>query len=303
MPSYNIFKKPEKLKELYTKPDDIHSEPIANFPLPYYEYFLQEINRLNVKIITYRDIFEESNDRNYKKHYAKEYLSWTKQHSDSQNTYLLIQHDVDNHPFFTKRMVAMEAYYGIRSNIFLFTERYTQNGPDPAYVIDHDFFRQAQDHGFVIGYHQNAFALSGFDMDKAVRRYRDDVHQLRQIYDIQFVVPHGGAGIEKNGKKVCNVDVPMPEEFKGNLRWVFNRYGVKFDKRWSDGGLRKTRDQKRIQSFDLVNHFLHSLKQGTRNFCLVHPQRWGYNVDTQQNPLLSREKWYQDICANIDVEL
>jgi hypothetical protein len=297
MTKKDIFNKPEELKKLWARPEDVTTEPISNFPLTYYEHFLQEIKRLGIHIITYQDIFKHNNDWNYKFYFPKEYIKWKYKNYNSDAIYLLIQHDVDNHPFFTKRMVAMEAYYGIRSNIFLFTERYTQNGPDSSYVIDHDFFRQAEEHGFVIGYHQNAFALAGFDMKKAKQRYREDVNQLRQLYDIQFVVPHGGAGLEVNGKKICNADVPMPEEFEGNLRWVFNRYGVKFDKRWSDGGLRKTRDQKRIQGFDLVNHFLYDLKEGTRNFCLVHPQRWGYNVDTQQNPLLAKEDWYQKMCS------
>jgi hypothetical protein len=294
----SIFTDHAYLKQLWSEPTDASHEPVANFPLGYYERFLQEIKKLGIKVITYRDIFEHSNDWHYKVGYLKEFLRWKASMLGSNDTYLLIQHDVDNHPFFTKRMVAMEAYYGIRSNIFLFTQRYTQNGPDSSYVIDHDFFRQAQDHGFVVGYHQNALALAGFDMEKAVQRYRDDVQQLRKIYDIRFVVPHGGAGCEVDGKKVCNVDVPMPEEFEGNLRWVFNRYGVKFNTRWSDGGLRKTRDLKRIQGFDLINHFLRKLKPGTRNFCLVHPQRWGYNVDTEQNPLLAREQWYLDICSH-----
>jgi hypothetical protein len=294
----NIFQNHDQLKKLYLEPADAPSEPIANFPLAYYEIFLQEIKRLDIVVITYQDLFRNSDDHNYESFYPDEHKNWMKFMRDPKKTYLLIQHDIDNHPFFTKRMVAMEACYGIRSNIFMFNDRYTANGKDPSYKIDHDFFQQAQANGFVVGYHQNAFALSGFDMETAVERYRYDVHCLREKYDIRFVVPHGGAGCVINGKPFCNVDVPMPEEFRGNLRWVFNRYGVRFDKKWSDGGLRKTRDIKRIKGFDLVNHFLCKLKKGTRNFCLVHPQRWGYNVDPQQNPLLHKQKWYQDICAS-----
>ena len=57
----------------------------------------------------------------------------------------------------------------------------------------------------------------------------------------------------------------------------------------------KTKDQlSELRDFDLVNHFLRKLKKGTRNFCLVHPQRWGYNVDTEPKPLIGkREMVYQ----------
>lgn len=284
------------LKEIYQQPVNVAEEPISNFPLQYYEFFLREVKRLGIKVITYNDLFHDCGDRDHQRFYPSEYKLWQKKRSKN-DVYLLIQHDVDNHPFFTKRMVALEALYGVRSNIFMFCDRYTSNGPDPSYQIDHDFFLNAERQGFVIGYHQNAFALAGFDMEKAVERYRHDVRQLRKIYNIEFVVPHGGAGGVIDGRTFYNVDVPMPEDVQKDLRWVFNRYGVKFDKKWSDGGLRKTRDVRRIKTFDLVGHFLHNLKKGTRNFCLVHPQRWGYNVDTEQNPLLAQEEWYRKICA------
>jgi len=293
----NIFGDPDHLRKLFSKPSDVDSVAVSNFPLGYYQLFLQEIKKLGVEVLSYKDLFEGSCDWDYESCYRREYENWKESKRDPEKICLLIQHDVDNYPFFTKRMVAMEAFYGIKSNIFIFCERYSKRGSDASYEIDHDFFVEAEKRGFVIGYHQNAFALSGFDLSKAVERYREDVNHLREIYDIQFVVPHGGAGCFVNGKKILNVDVPMPAEFRGNLRWVFNRYGVRFDQKWSDGGLRKTRDKKRIKGFDLVK-FLHNLKKGSRNFCLVHPQRWGFNIDVNQNPLLAREEWYKDICMS-----
>ena len=299
MTEHSVLYSSDNLKALWDRPSDTGCEPTANFPLGYYKFFLEEINRLHIQVITYYDIFNGCDDWNHKSFFPQEYKYWKACKSDPEKVYLLIQHDVDNHPFFTKRMVAMEYLHGIRSNIFIFRDRYSKKGNDILYDIDHEFFGEMEKHGFVIGYHQNAFALSGFDMEKAVGRYISDVKYLRRIYNIDFVVPHGGTGCFVNGEKLCNCDVPMPKEFRHNLRWVFNRYGVKFDTRWSDGGLRKTRDRKRIQSFDLVNHFLRKLKKGSRNFCLIHPQRWGYNVDPQQNPLLAMEQWYKDICNNV----
>ncbi|MCH8822213.1 MAG: hypothetical protein IH984_01775 [Planctomycetes bacterium] len=296
-----IFNSKYNPAEIYSPPEHISDEPISNFPLKWYEEFLQRLIDLEIEVITYRDLFDGSDDWNYRSNYKREFINWSKTVCDPNKRYLLIQHDVDNHPFFTKRMVAMEAVYGIRSNIFIFRHRYSSVCDDPPYEIDHEFFQEAQKREFVIGYHQNALPLAGFDVKKAIERYGSDVLHLRQLYDIEFVVPHGGVGVERDGRKIHNLDVPMPPEYEGNLRWVYNRYGAKFTKRWSDGGLRKTRDPKRIEGFDLVGKFLPSLKPGTRNFCLIHPQRWGYNVDPQQNLMLAEQAWYKQVCSKYSI--
>jgi hypothetical protein len=280
------------LRKLCEPPRDPSDEPEVAFPFGWYKQFLDEIMRLGVEVVTYRDLFRTSGDRDYRSNFPAEYQQWPKTR-DRGVRYLLIQHDVDNHPDFTKRMVAMEALYGIRSNVFLFCRRWTSSDPDAPYDVDHAFFQEAERHGFVIGYHQNALALAGFDLDGAVERFRADVSELRKLYNIEFVVPHGGAGLEVNGKTLHNVDVPVPPELEGNLRWVYNRYGVRFQS--------KCRDLKRLQSLDIIRSFLHMLQPGTRNFCLVHPQRWGFNVDRNQNPLLAQQPWYEEICARYAV--
>ncbi len=291
------FQDASRLRAIFESSIDPSTEPIANFPLPWYEEFLQRLIGDNIQTITYQDLFAESDDREYMSNYSREFRAWNEEVRDPQQRYLLIQHDVDDVPEFTKRMVAMEAFYGIRSNIFMFRDGFSYHNDRPPYAIDHDFFQEAERNGFVIGYHQNAFALAGFQMEPAIHRYRSDVDYLRQFYKIEFVVPHGGVGAEIDGRLVQNPDVPMPPEFEGNLRWVYNRYAVRFTERWSDGGLRKTRDAQRIKGFDLVGDFLPKLRPGTRNFCLIHPQRWGYNVDPKQNPMLAEEPWYQEVCA------
>lgn len=285
----------DRLKGMFAPPANPVAEPIANFPLPWYEEFLQRLVDLEIEVITYRDLFDDSDDWDYRSNYKREFITWRKRVRNRKKRYLLIQHDVDNHPLFTKRMVAMEAVYGVRSNIFIFRQRYSIASEDPPYEIDHEFFQEAQRCGFVIGYHQNALPWAGFDPQRAVEQYRSDVEHLRRLYDISFVVPHGGVGVELDGRMIHNLNVPMPVEFEGNLRWVYNGHGVRFADRFSDGGLRKTRDAQRIKGFDLVGGFLPKLKRGTRNFCLIHPQRWGYNVDPQQNPMLAEEPWYQEV--------
>lgn len=294
------FTDPAALRALLASPADPASEPASNFPLGYYEHFLQEIRRLDIEVITFRDLFADSDDWDYRANYPREFKHWHKHIRDPKRIYLLIQHDVDNHPSFTKRMAAMEALYGVRSNIFLFRDRYSHVKKNPEYDVDHAFFQHAQKHRFVIGYHQNALPLAGFDMQRAIERFRSDVAWLRTLYDIEFMVPHGGVGGVIDGKMRHNFDVPIPPDLEGpggGLRWVFNRHGPEFASHWSDGGLAKTRDPKRIAGFDIVGGFLHTLRPGTRSFCLVHPQRWGYNVDMNANPLLAQQPWYRQMCS------
>src|SRR5438552_11034580 len=123
MPS--AFDNPAQLRDMFAPPPNPSAEPRCNFPLAFYEEFLREIKRLNIQVITYRDLFERSDDWNYRANFPGEYKQWQESHgarptgsiirrmfsammrrpkSDPRSTYLLIQHDVDGLPFFTKRM-------------------------------------------------------------------------------------------------------------------------------------------------------------------------------------------------------
>jgi hypothetical protein len=272
-------------------------EPECDFPLAYYRHFLEQIVSRKIVTLTYDDLFAHSPDFDHMSRFPDEYRSWVKRR-DPKATYLLIQHDIDNYPDFTKRMVEIEMTFGIRSSVFMFLDRATSSGTDPRYVIDHDFFVEAEGQGYPIGYHQNALSLTRGSLPHAMQRYRSDILSLRRRFKVDYVVPHGGQGVEVDGIMMHNVDIPIPEELRRSLRWVYNRYGVSFDKRWSDGGLRKTRDADRLSNLDLVGCFLDSLKPGSRNFCLIHPQRWGLNVNRKLNPMLEQMDWYQRVCRD-----
>ena len=271
------------------------NEPESEFPIGFYEEFLQEIIRRGIKTVTYADLFASCSDFDHLHGFPQEFRQWETVR-DPQSTYLVIQHDVDNYPDHTKRMVQLEASYGIHSSIFIFVERATSHGVDCSYQIDHDYFQEMESLGYVIGYHQNALSLTT-NLHDAKERFISDVHTLRKRYKIEFVVPHGGRSVTISGTQHFNHDIDIPDELNQSLRWVYNKYGVKFATRWSDGGLRKSRDPDRLANADLVGSFLASLKPGTRNFCLVHPQRWGLNVNDQLNPLLARQGWYQRVLA------
>ena len=47
----------------------------------------------------------------------------------------------------------------------------------------------------------------------------------------------------------------------------------------------------------IIGSFLNGLAPGTRNFCLVHPQRWGRRVHPSYNPLLEEQAWHREMLA------
>ena len=295
----SIFADAALLQRVCAPPADVKSEFASVFPLGWYREFLEALRQRDVQMITYRDLFEDSDDWDYKGGYRSEYAHWRKAR-DPQKIYLLIQHDVDYVPNFTKRMMAMEALYGMRANIFLFNELYQSDRPGPydgtPYDVDHGFFHEAQRCGFVIGYHQNAFALAGFQIEPAIERFRRDVAELSSLYSIEFFCPHGGPGGEVDGKMLHNHDVPIPPELASRVRWVYNRHGPRFAGRWSDGGIWKLTDPERLQQLDILK-FVESMKPGHRYFALIHPQLWGYNIDPHYAPALGEQAWYRDVCA------
>jgi len=293
----NFFNDIDALLRYAEPPRNPSAEPLCNFPLPWYESFLKRIVELNINVVTYRELFDGLDDFDHVNSFPVEYKHWTKTCPKDRPT-LIIQHDVDKHPFFTQRMIALEQIYGIKSNIFMFVQPPGGKVRQLAYQIDHEFFIEAEKLGFVIAYHQDALQLCDFNLEEAAGRFVQDVNHLRSIYQrIEFVVPHGGKGGEWNGQQVFNYSLGIPPDLNGNIRWVYNKYGMRMARRWSDGGLRRSTDKKLLKKFDIMNDFLDTLKPGTRSFCLVHPQRWGFHLDTAANPILEAQPWYQQVCT------
>ncbi len=288
----SVFDDPRALRALVAPGAD--REYGSVFPLGYYEEFLALLRERSVRTLTYRDLFEGCDDRDHAAGYPREHEHWARHRRDPGCIDLVIQHDVDFAPAFTRRMVALEALHSVRSSIFIFGEREPGVPPDSPYddtpyEVDHAFFAGAERRGFVVGYHQNALSLTG-DLDAAVDRFRRDVAALRSRYAIEFFCPHGGRPVEVAGAPRHNLDVPMPAELARSLRWVYNRHGLRFSGRFSDGGLRRITDPKRLDGLDLLR-FARGMEPGKRYFALVHPQLWGYDRNPEYNLRLAERPW------------
>lgn len=269
------------------------------FPLAAYGAWLDRLQELNVRFITFGDLLDKSRDFDHEHGYPDEWARWRKRR-DTNRIEVLIQHDVDFVPDFTRRMMAMEAERGIRSSVFVFNELANDFPPgtwydDTPYHLDDRFLRGAQQAGFVIGYHQNVVPRCDGTMDGAVALFRDDVRALRERFDIRYFCPHGGRGATVDGEMRRNHEIDIPDDLRKSLRWIYNRYALRWSGRWSDGGIRRTEDPERLDALDLMGSFTPTLEPGNRYFVLVHPQWWGYNVDTAFNPALSARPWFRQM--------
>ncbi len=272
------------------------------FPISAYANWLDELVSMGVEFITYDDLFDESSDWDWESGYREEYLKWKKRR-DPRKIYLLIQHDVDFVPEFTNRMIVIEADRGVKSNIFLLKELaggYPSDSPydDTPYEIDIKFLQGAESEGFVIGYHQNVVPRCNGTMKGAEQLFLEDVGYFKKYFSIDYFCPHGGRSSLIDGVQTHNFEVNPPKALKGRLRWVYNKYGLRFTSRWSDGGVRRMEDKSKLDNLNIFGQFTQNLQPGHRYFCLIHPQLWGWNIDTNYNKNLSNLDWYKKLTNN-----
>jgi hypothetical protein len=284
--------------ERHGRPFSWENEYAAAFPLGWYGKFLDEIRRRKIRVVTYRDLFAGLDDYDHEQRFPAEKSAWARRARFWHRPTLVIQHDVDYVPEFTHRMIEMEMACGIRSNVLVFNELHAPESGETKrpYELDFDLLRRAEAAGFVIGYHCNVVQRGVRTMAEAEATFEADVAALRKHVSIEYFCPHGGRAADIEGRSLHNYDVPIPQSLRRSLRWVYNRFGMRFDSIWSDGGIRK-RAGDAVDGLDLVGTFVPSMSRGKRHFVLVHPQRWGHHVVPDLNPTLAERPWYRRVLA------
>jgi len=269
-------------------------------PLQFLADFMALIgaNPDKINVFTYNDL-EWNGDWDYKNHYPNELRAWKKslknKAQDPNKIHVLFQHDVDNCPDRTMDLLEVQEEYGIRSNVMIFNNKIdrkhlkkTGEATPSNYPIDHNRFAELERGGFVIGYHSNAYEQAEFDRDKASEIFVQDVEELRSKHSIQVFCPHGG-NRDENGESNATLDLPVT--LRRSLKWVLNKYTIRLDGRYSDGGIRGARQNP--ESRDLREHVL-SWKPGKRYRILVHPQYYGTTY-CRSTKLIPRASWYSDL--------
>jgi len=270
------------------------------FPFKYLIDFLEFLhkNRNLVEIITYRDMIW-GDDFDYINSYPEEYKAWNYQLKkglrDKGKIFVLLQHDVDKIPERTINLLREEKRLEVPSNIMIFNRRINRRHLQKTgeliykeYDLDHEYLRHLQDvHGFVIGYHSNAFSRALFDIDKAEHIFKEDVRSLRRKFDIQYFSPHGGA---RGPDGLSNNCVPVPEALENSIRWVNNKFTARFDGNYSDGGINSP---KRDPEKRDIRDFVRKWQRGKRYRILLHPQY--YHTSWTPSPRLVGTEWYDKL--------
>jgi hypothetical protein len=269
-------------------------------PFSYIEGFLRFVweNLDTITIITYADLNLDV-DPDWTNHYESEYTNWRKRVSaaelDPTKIYLLIQHDVDRDPERTHAALQLEGDLGLRSNVMLFNKkldrhllRQTGEVQYTPYPIDYGMLQHFERNGFVVGYHSNAVEQARFDFEEAKQIFRRDVRALQEHFRIRHFSPHGGV---RDAMGRSNAHLDPPRDLMNELRWVQNRFTVRFAGTFSDGAIAGVKRDP--EGRDLRN-FVARWEPGKRYRVLLHPQYYG--EDFTKSRMLSRAQWYVDIC-------
>lgn len=261
------------------------------FPFDYlldFIKFLKSSDRFN--IITYDDL-DWSHELGRDEIYRAEFRSWNERvkASDelSNKISVLIQFDVDSSSRTTTRYVSDMLKIGAPANVMLFNKRINRQllsdtgiVEEVGYPIDDELYLNAQNRGFVVGYHTNAVERAQHDLNRAVEIFRQDLNDLRSRFpSLRYFSPHGGV---RSASGLNNNDLPYDEVVNEELGtfWVHNRNAPSFNHRFSDGGIvGRAQDPDRVNLRAAVKDW----RVGNRCRVLLHPQYYGGDApDTRE---------------------
>lgn len=194
---------------------------------------------------------------------------------------VILQHDADLLPDRTIEMMELESRYGLRSSNYFFARHAETDDYHPNFEKLQEFERA----GFEIGYHQNAYERSDYDVKGALDIVAKDLAYLKRYFDIRSFVPHGGQS-STNG--LNNDHLPHEGELR-DLLWAYNGKCILKEHTWSDGGIRKWAPGD-------PREFVTRLPNGTRAMMLMHPQYYSDELreDWQKLPI-SKAKWWRQL--------
>ena len=257
------------------------------FHHPYVSDLVQHLaERSDVELIQYDDL-DFGSDIDYVNAYPDEYARWKKDR-DKNKIQVLFQYDVDTQPERTDALLRIHESFGVPASVMLFVE--PAEGRGLLYHALLPRVRRLMDSGLCsVGYHCNAYERANFQKDAAHELFCSDVKALSSKYDvdIQFWSPHGGDRSPEDQTNAHVMETPLP--MKSRLRWVHNKYTVRFDAQYSDGGLACP-----TYSVDRnLQSFVAKMVPGKRYRILLHPQY--YWLKPEPCATLAGFGWYNKV--------
>lgn len=251
-------------------------------------------------VITYDDLAWED-DFAHEESYPDEWSRWQAavRESGDQRIHVLVQHDVDSSPSHTNDLVAYEMEKRTPTNVMVFARYFNRatlvrdrRVSFESYAIDLELLEAARDLGFVVAYHTNCVEQSLWNVEQAQSAFRADVDALRQRFPIRYFSPHGGVP-GPNGENNTWIDVPPA--LRDSIRCLHNKYTVKFNGYFSDGGML---DKKRDPAERDLRDFVRGWQPGRRYRILTHPQY--YASPPVRHPFLDEAAWYREMMDDFE---
>ena len=285
-------------------PNDPEGMALGGYlPLRFFTDFLAFLarHRERIEIITYDDL-DWRDDYDYRDNYPAENARWKGQFDTGGRSrdkfYVLLQHDVDDTPERTMAILRRERELGLCANVMIFNRAVSrpvleQTGRvvDMPYRLDRTALAAyAREHGFVVGYHHNAYEQACFDLETAWDLMRRDIGELRRQFDLRYLSAHGGT---RSAAGDSNSVTGLPPDLENRIRWVHNRFGVRFKANYTDGALNahiydpEGRD---------LRDFVRSWRPGYRYRILTHPQY--YSSPHRVAPCLEPTRWYREVLGH-----
>jgi len=255
-------------------------------------------NSDKIQVITYQDIFSESDDYNYREGYPTEKSQWLNgikaNKIDASKAYVLLQYDIDSQPQRTMDLLNHPSHENVPANIMRFAQRVdrrllktTDKLEYTEYPLDTELLNRLCKKRFLVGYHSNCYERSHHDNTLAPQILEQDIQSLQKEHDISFYTAHGGIPCQN---KKNNRDVIPLEKTAEQVRWVHNGATPFFNKQFSDGGhnspLRDPIDRD-------LRDFIRNIEPGGRYRILIHPQYYANNFSLSKR--YSGTSWYDSM--------
>lgn len=232
-----------------------------------------------------------------------EFQNWIAKAKKGGEKAVLLHYDVDARPDVTHALLKTHIECRVPANVMIFRRKIfdwklKRDGViefDESYKIDMELLDRFQKIGGVVGYHCNAFDLSGGDTERAIEIFHEDIAELRKNLDIRFFSMHGGL-VTPDGMSNSRLNVEPHLEALG-LQWVHNGHSVYFHSNWADGSASNPRYRNECSS---PLDFLLSTKAGERCRLLFHPQYYNdFSNSRFDFPILQDQKWVAETVSEV----
>lgn len=258
-----------------------------------------EANNDKLSVNTYEDL-EFPTLEDARLNYPSEYSHWTKKvkadPAKARKAHIFLQYDIDSRPERLHGLLKEETHTAVPANIMIFNRRIDRRHlkntgvvRTTQYDLDEALLKSSQKRGFVIGYHTNAYELAGFDVERALKVFDEDMTALNTRFGVRFFSAHGGVP-DQDGRN--NNGLPYHPAWRKKAIWVHNGISLRFAGSFSDGGHNSpARDP---EGRDLRRLF-EKMEPGRRYRILLHPQY--YDIDFNISERFTGTAWYDDILA------